>query len=139
MQPLLQVLIPYVAFSNHTIVCAQRLKGSSTLYPIPLAGPIIVGTVRGAGGLFFPPDKGLSGLKAGLPFNAQIALVCAALWHLAVNDEFVLGGMLRGAISTLTLGMVGGAVGSTQLRPDALKCAIVVFFLVMNVLQVRQR
>jgi hypothetical protein len=62
--------------------------------------------------------------------------VCAALWHLAVNDEFVLGGMLRGAISTLTLGMVGGAVGSTQLRPDALKCVIVVFFLVMNVLQV---
>ncbi len=36
-------------------------------YPIPLWGPVLIGTISGCGGLFLPLDRGLSALKGGAP------------------------------------------------------------------------
>ncbi|KAG5189130.1 hypothetical protein JKP88DRAFT_347744 [Tribonema minus] len=132
-----QVLVFFSTLSRANNVCVftdkayKRLlnhPGAGVYYPIPLLGPIIVGTIRGAGGNVFPPDKGLGALASAFPFNAQIALICSAVWHLAVNDTHIAGGRVRAALARAAGG--GGAV-----TPTALRCAIVALFLVMNVIQ----
>ncbi len=41
-------------------------------YPIPLVGPILIGTLSGCMGAFMPPDRGISFIQAGVPLNIQV-------------------------------------------------------------------
>jgi hypothetical protein len=106
------------------VVPPQRFTPTATYYPIALFGPMMVSVIRGSGGNFFPFSKGLSSLEKGVPLNTQIALVCGILWHVLVNDPFVVGGFARGLLFGL------------EISPTDLRCAIVVFFLVVNVIWV---
>ncbi|CAM9470278.1 unnamed protein product [Discosporangium mesarthrocarpum] len=120
-----QILILVDLISRINAVVLFVDKGAAAIppskyYPVAFFGPIIMGTIRGTGGLFVPFDKGLSTLSAGLSWNIQQVVACATFYHLAVNDMFLLGGFFRG---TLYLGditppdakalAVGFAVGVT--------------------------
>jgi hypothetical protein len=59
-------------------------------YPIPVWGPILLGTIAGCGGLFLPFDKGLDGLKEGAPYKLQSAFYGALIYNFASNDPHVM-------------------------------------------------
>jgi TRIC channel len=75
-------------------LCAMVALASNELkptkyYPIPVWGPILLGTIAGCGGLFLPLDKGLASLKAGSPWPLQSAFYGATAFHLLSHDARV--------------------------------------------------
>lgn len=97
---------------KHVLVCLFEIyRASSVLkvvsqvaidipagpfYPIPLVGPILVGTLSGSMGAFMPPDRGISFLASGVPLNLQTTLIACTFYHLAANDPHLIGAYLRG-------------------------------------------
>lgn len=74
----------------------------STTYPgVPFIGPIIVGTVMGTMGMFFPLDKGLGPITTGMPWPIQIAMLNSFFYHSLCNDEEgIVGNIMRGLLGT---------------------------------------
>ena len=58
-----------------------------SVFGFPLFGPIIAGGVAGCGGAFFPLNKGLDPIKAGLATPMVSALTGAAIFHLFLNSS----------------------------------------------------
>jgi len=88
-------------------------------YPIPLVGPILVGTLSGSMGAFMPPDRGISFLASGVPLNLQTTLLACAFFHLAAHDPHLVGAYLR------------GLPGLRLNEPENLKALTVFFFVAM--------
>lgn len=88
-------------------------------YPIPLVGPILVGTLSGSMGAFMPPDRGISFLASGVPLNLQTTMLACAFFHFAAHDPHLVGAYLR------------GLPGLRLSEPDNLKALTVLFFVAM--------
>jgi hypothetical protein len=88
-------------------------------YPIPLVGPILVGTLSGSMGAFMPPDRGISFLASGVPLNLQTTMLACAFFHLAAHDPHLVGAYLR------------GLPGLRLNEPENLKALTVFFFVAM--------
>ncbi|CAM9740811.1 unnamed protein product, partial [Chrysoparadoxa australica] len=73
------------------VAAANKAIDHGKYYPIPVWGPIVLGTIAGCGGMFLPFDKGLAGIKGGAPWPLQSAFYCAFVYHLGVNDPNVTG------------------------------------------------
>lgn len=92
-------------FRTHSVInvltASLSVLGPTPYYPIPIIGPIVVGTALGCLGMFLPFDKGLAPIKNGTPWNLQGALITATFYHLMVNDNVgFLGHSLRAAVGT---------------------------------------
>ncbi|CAN0227462.1 unnamed protein product [Discosporangium mesarthrocarpum] len=68
---------------------AFKAISPSKYYPIPIWGPVLLGTIGACGGMFLPLDKGLQGLKNGAPWPMQSAFYGSLFFHLTVNDPTV--------------------------------------------------
>eukprot|EP01084_Bolivina_argentea_P153253 267228_1 len=108
---------------NYTDKAFNKYSPHARYYPLALLGPIVVGTIRGSGSNFSPQHKGLSCLKGGVPLNTQLAFVGATVWHLLVNDTFVVGAIARGLL--LYIGFEPSKV--------LIKNCIIIAFLFLNV------
>jgi hypothetical protein len=62
---------------------ALSIIPASKFYPIPIFGPILLGTISGCFALFMPLDKGLSAFKFGTPVPVQTAFFMASKFPLA--------------------------------------------------------
>ncbi|CAM9633065.1 unnamed protein product [Choristocarpus tenellus] len=80
------------------VLAANKVISASKYYPIPLWGPILLGTIGACGGMFLPLDKGLQGLKNGAPWPMQSAFYGSMFFHLTVHDPNV-GPYLRQGVS----------------------------------------
>jgi len=56
-------------------------KALAILGPSKLVGPVICGTIGGAGGLFLPWNKGLEPIQIKSPWNLTSAFFCVAAFH----------------------------------------------------------
>jgi hypothetical protein len=79
-------------------LAAEKIPASS--YPgIAIVAPIVLGTVNGCGGMFFPLQKGLAPLEKGCPWPVQLPFFVAAVYHILINDrEGPLGSFARDVI-----------------------------------------
>lgn len=85
------------------VVLSNSILKAGKHYPIPLWGPILLGTIAGCGGLFLPLDKGLQGLKKGAPWPFQSAFYGSAFFNVMVYDPNV-GPYLRDAANLVLEG-----------------------------------
>eukprot|EP01036_Dinobryon_divergens_P025048 gene25048-33560_t len=69
------------------VAAAHQVLSAGPYYPVPLVGPIVVGTVQGSLGAFLPFDKGLAPIADGCAWPMQGALLTAATYHILVNDQ----------------------------------------------------
>lgn len=85
---------------NMTALAATILT-AGPYYPCPAVGPVVVGTVVGSLGIFFPLDKGLAPIAAGTPWGTQQAFLVATFYHFMVTDkQGVIGEGLRAVVGT---------------------------------------
>jgi hypothetical protein len=82
-----------------TIMAAESLP-VSVYSNVPLVGPIVIGTIMGTAGLFFPFDKGLTPIKLGMPWVIQGSMMTAFFYHTLVNDRV-------GTVGTIMQGVFG--------------------------------
>ena len=71
---------------NMTAAAASTLTPGA-LYPIPLVGPVVAGTLVGSLGAFLPFDKGLSPIASGTPWPVQQAFLTSLFFQFLVNDK----------------------------------------------------
>jgi hypothetical protein len=107
-------------FRTHS-VCNIVAKAAQVLqpgefYPIPLVGPILIGTTLGSFGMFMPRILGLekgkrfgdevdevTAVRDGTPWNVQGAFLTAAFYHFMVHDKAgAVGHLLRGSVGSYT-------------------------------------
>jgi hypothetical protein len=65
-----------------------------SVFGFPLFGPIIAGGVAGCGGAFFPLNKGLDPIKAGLATPMVSAITGSAAFHLFLNVSSLSEGVI---------------------------------------------
>ncbi len=92
-------------FRTHSVVnvviAATGILTPTIYYPIPLVGPIVVGTALGCLGMFLPFEKGLAPIKNNTPWNLQGALLTASFYHIMVHDKTgFLGVALRSVVGS---------------------------------------
>jgi hypothetical protein len=86
---------------NIVALAFKVLPANGDFYPIPIVGPIIVGTTLGSFSAFMPLDKGLSPIANGCPWAVQGAFMTATFYHLMINDvSGPLGNGLRSLVGT---------------------------------------
>lgn len=79
-------LFRVITISNSVMDGNRTLPADPNCYPIPLVGPIIVGTLTGVLGMFVPFDKGLSAVYSNTPWPIQGSVITATVFHLVVHD-----------------------------------------------------
>jgi hypothetical protein len=83
------------------IQIANNMILPTKYYPIPLFGPIIVGTCLGALGAFLPFDKGLAPITKGSSWPLQSAIFTSIFYHLMIHDQNgILGVTLRSIVGS---------------------------------------
>jgi len=70
-----------------TLLTAAQSKIAPSAFSFALFGPIMCGSVAGCGGAFFPLNKGLEPLKAGLAAPMATAFVGAACFHIFISTR----------------------------------------------------
>lgn len=80
-------------------IAYNALKDSpSSLYPTPIWGPILNGTILGnMGGFFWNGFQGY--LKGGMPIKFQNAFLWTTLYHFIANDDEIIGQYIRSVLS----------------------------------------
>ena len=85
----------------NVVVAASEVLKPTIYYPVPIVGPIVVGTALGCMGQFLPFEKGLAPIKNGTPWNLQGALMTASFYHIMIHDKTgFLGTGLRSMVGT---------------------------------------
>lgn len=115
--------------ATNMVTVASGIFTPTKYYPIPILGPIVVGTLLGCLGQFLPFDKGLSPIKNNTPWPVQAAFLTSTFYHLMINDKtgFLGVGLRRmiGSYSPSTVLVIIATVQVTQFyaqyffHPDA--------------------
>jgi uncharacterized membrane protein YeiH len=108
-------------------VCGAVTLANQTLSPgayyhwTPFLGPIVIGTLNGAGGAFLPLDRGLTAVANGTPWAMQAAFLQASFYHLLIFDRTgPVGRALRAVL---------GSPGDTELRTIICTVHLIVLWL----------
>ncbi|CAM9832941.1 unnamed protein product, partial [Laminaria digitata] len=116
------------------VVLSNSILKAGKHYPIPLWGPILLGTIAGCGGLFLPLDKGIQaraalfGLKKGAPWPFQSAFYGSAFFNLMVYDPNV-GPYIRDAADKV---LEGDTVAQATAIVSGFFCVVAVAQTVMG-------
>lgn len=104
--------------ATNMVTVASGIFAPTKYYPIPILGPIVVGTLLGCLGQFLPFDKGLTPIKNNTPWPVQAAFLTSTFYHLMINDKtgFLGVGLRRmiGSYSPSTVLMIIATVQVTQ-------------------------
>jgi hypothetical protein len=92
---------------TNNVNATMAVLAAGPYYPIPLVGPILIGTCVGALGAFLPFDKGLAPIQNSCNWGIQAAFMTATFYHLMVNDQQgVLGTAMRSVMGNLSASTV---------------------------------
>lgn len=108
----------------NTLALSFTVLKAGIWYPIPLTGPIVVGTTVGSFGMFMPLDKGFTPIMNGMPWAMQGAFYTSVFYHLMVNDiSGPFGKYLRLLIGTYSEEMCRVIIASMWISTGLLQMA----------------
>lgn len=97
------IRIPWVVFTEiyrasavcNTLVKANGVFPAGKYYPIPVIGPILVGTLGASAGQFLPLNEGLKAIEHQVPWNMQCGFITCIIMHFTLHDPNIIGQYMR--------------------------------------------